>query len=74
MKKLTMTKNIGSMDLIAALRKDRDVAAREGFTNVVSRQEEMIGWVDGTIEKFCELKNCDSVVVEVSVVAWICDE
>jgi hypothetical protein len=70
-KKLAMSHYIGSMDLIAALRKDRDVAAREGFKNVVSRQDEMIRWIEGTIAKFCELDNCDSVVVEVSVIASI---
>ena len=69
MKRLTTSKHIGSMDLIAALRKDRDIAAREGFTNVVSRQEEMICWVEDTIQKFCELDNCHGVTVEVSIVA-----
>ncbi len=71
MKTLAMNKHIGSMDLIAALRKDRDVAAREGFTNVVSRQDEMIRWIEGTMAKFCELDKCQGVVVEVSIVATI---
>jgi hypothetical protein len=59
------------MDLIAALRKDRDIATREGFTNVVSRQDEMICWIEDTIQKFCELDNCHGTHVEVSIVAAI---
>ena len=72
--KTTKNYNIGSVDLIAALRADRYTARREGFTSVVKRQDRTISWVEETMQEFYELDNCDNISVEISIVATINDD